>query len=79
MTAPADPTQIRLRSQRPNGRVLVATVALIVGLALYAAAVVTLADVLPDHKAVEGVYIAVAGLVWVWPAIWLIRWAARRS
>ena len=78
MSDPAGGPPVRLKSQRPNGRVLVATVALIVGIALYAAAAVTLADALPDHKAVEGVYIAVAGLVWVWPAVWLIRWAARR-
>ena len=69
----------RRRSARPNGRVLVASVVLILGLAIYAAAAVTLGEALPDHKAVEGLYIAVAGLIWVWPAVRLIRWASRRG
>jgi hypothetical protein len=68
----------RRRSVKPNGRALVATVILIVALALYAAAVVTLAESLPAHQLVQGIYIGAAGLLWVWPAIRLIRWASRR-
>lgn len=68
----------RRRSAKPNGRVLAASVALILGLALYAALAVTVADWLPAHQAVQGVFIAIAGLVWVWPAALLIRWASRR-
>ena len=67
-----------LRAPKPNGRVLVATVVLLLGLLFYAGLAVRIADLLPDHQAIQGVYIAVAGLIWVWPAIWLVRWAARR-
>ena len=67
-----------LRSQKPNGRVLVATFVLLVALALYAGIAVTVADMLPDHDLIQGLYIAAAGLIWVWPATKLIRWAARR-
>ncbi|MGZ0186650.1 MAG: DUF2842 domain-containing protein [Alphaproteobacteria bacterium] len=68
----------RRRSAKPNGRALVATAFLIIALALYAAAAVTLAESLPSHQLVQGIYIAAAGLLWVWPAIRLIRWASRR-
>ena len=68
-----------LRSQKPNGRVLIATIVLLIALALYAGVAVTVADALPDHDLVQGVYIATAGLIWVWPATRLIRWAARRK
>ena len=60
---------------QPNGRALVAVAVLLAALALYAAAVVTLADYLPDHWAVKGVYALITGLVWVWPAIALFKWA----
>jgi len=70
---------VRRRALKPNIRVLAASVALIVGLALYAAAAATLADALPENKWIEGFYLAAAGLVWVWPAVQLIRWASRRS
>lgn len=67
------------QTTKPNGRVLLASIVLIGGLALYAAAAVTLADHLPEHGLLQGAYIAAAGLVWVWPAIGLIRWASRRA
>lgn len=68
-----------MRSVKPNSRVLWATVILLSCLTLYAAAAVTLADYLPAHGLVQGVYIAAAGLVWVWPAVSLTRWASRRA
>lgn len=71
-------TDVRPRAAKPNGRVLVATLALIVALFVYAGAAVTLAEALPEHRLVQGVYIAFAGLIWIWPAIRLIRWASRR-
>ena len=70
---------VRLKSAKPNGRVLIASVLLILALALYAAAAVTLAEALPDHGLVQGLYIAAAGLIWVWPAVRLIRWASVRG
>jgi len=68
-----------LRSAKPNGRVLIAALGLIAGLALYAMGAATVADLLPDHDLVQGLFIAAAGLVWVWPAMRFIRWAARRG
>ncbi len=66
---------------QPNPRALIAVALLLVGLAVYAAAIVTLGDYLPGHWAVEGIYALIMGLIWVWPAIALFRWAAnwRRS
>ncbi len=69
----------RRRAAKPNGRVLTASLVLLLGLALYAAAAVQIAELLPDHQLAQGSFIAVAGLVWVWPAVRLIRWAARRQ
>ena len=61
---------------RPNPRALIAVAVLLVGLAVYTAVVVTLADYLPEHWAVEAIYPLIMGLLWVWPAIALFRWAA---
>ncbi len=60
-------------------RVLVATVAGLVGLLLYVAAVLALADAAgPMQWAVQFLYFVVAGVLWVIPARWLMLWAARR-
>lgn len=67
------------RSLKPNGRILIASAVLILGLVLYAGLAVTVADWLPPHQAVQGLFIAAAGLIWVWPAVRLIRWASRRT
>ena len=61
---------------QPNPRALIAVAVLLVGLAVYTAVVVTLADYLPGHWAVEAIYALIMGLIWVWPAIVLFRWAA---
>lgn len=61
---------------QPNPRALIAVAVLLAGLAAYAAIVVTVADYLPGHWAVEAVYALITGLVWAWPAIALFRWAA---
>jgi hypothetical protein len=42
----------------------------------YVAAAVTLVDVLPGHWAFQAVYFLVAGLAWVAPVWWLMRWGA---
>ena len=67
------------RAAKPNGRVLVATAALVFGLVAYAAAAVSLADLLPAQGIWQGLFIVAAGLAWVWPAVRLIRWASKRS
>lgn len=67
------------RPVKPNGRVLVATLALLLGLAVYAALAVNLAEFLPDQGFWQGLFIAVAGVAWVWPAVRLTRWASQRK
>jgi hypothetical protein len=47
------------------------------GLALYAVVVVSIAQVLPDHWAVDLAFYAVAGIAWVLPAARMIAWARR--
>lgn len=52
-----------------------AGLAIIVGLAVYVVAVVTLADFVPNHVLAETVYYLVAGIAWIWPAVSVIGWA----
>lgn len=54
-----------------------AGLAIIAGLVLYIAAVVSLADFVPDHIAVESLYYLAAGVLWIWPAVSVIGWARR--
>jgi hypothetical protein len=50
----------------------------LLGFVLYVMVVVALADhVLQMHWAVQGLYFAVAGIAWTWPARALMIWAAR--
>jgi hypothetical protein len=60
-------------------RKLVGAVALIVFLAIYALAAMMAAIVLQVNasKVVELIYYPVAGLLWVLPAMWLIKWMQR--
>lgn len=56
-------------------RVLAGTLILLLGLAAYALAVMSLAvRVLPDNLVVETLFYAVAGIAWVLPAAKLTRW-----
>ncbi|WP_206935180.1 DUF2842 domain-containing protein [Roseococcus thiosulfatophilus] len=49
----------------------------IVGFVLYILAVVALGDyVVLAHWAVQTVYYVVVGIIWVWPAKWLMIWGA---
>lgn len=48
------------------------------GFVAYLALVVRLGDhVARWHWAPQSLFYAVAGVAWVWPATWLVRWAAR--
>jgi hypothetical protein len=49
------------------------------GLALYAALASKLADHLPDWGVLQFGYYVVAGVVWIWPALLLIRWMQARD
>jgi hypothetical protein len=43
-------------------------------LVLYAVAAVTLAGHLPDNRAIQMIYFAVAGIAWGLPLVPLIKW-----
>jgi hypothetical protein len=60
-----------------SARVPIASVAGIVFLGLWIALAMVLADhVYAMNFAVQFIYFAVAGLVWVFPIRWLMLWAA---
>jgi len=59
-------------------RILFGTLVLIAGLAAYGLAVAGLAaHVLPSGPVAALLFYAVAGLAWIWPAAWLVRWMQR--
>jgi len=57
-------------------RTLIATVAGLLGFALYVMAAVALADRVPAYWPVQALYFVAAGTLWVIPARWLMLWAA---
>lgn len=60
-------------------RKLVGAIALLVYLALYALAAMMVAIALQVNgsKLAEIIYYPVAGLLWVLPAMWLVKWMQR--
>jgi hypothetical protein len=61
-------------------RILAGTVILILGLALYAAAVIVIAArFLPEQILIDMVFYAAAGIAWIWPAALLTRWMSRAA
>lgn len=59
-------------------RVLIATIVGSSGFLAYVAAAATLAEpVVRLHWLVQALYFLAAGVVWAWPAKWLMYWAAR--
>lgn len=58
-------------------RGVVSGLLLFAGLAAYAVLVTTVSLWVPDHWAAELAYFLAAGLLWIWPAGRLVRWAAR--
>jgi hypothetical protein len=60
-------------------RKLVGAIALLLFLAFYALAAMMVAIVLQVNasKLVELIYYPVAGLLWVLPAMWLVKWMQR--
>jgi uncharacterized protein DUF2842 len=56
-------------------RILIGSLVLILGLGLYALAVMAVAvRLLPDQWAVEASFYALAGVAWIFPAARLTRW-----
>ena len=58
----------------PRLRKLIGSIAVVIFLAAYIAAAVTLADRLPDNRAVELAYFLVAGMAWGLPLLPLFTW-----
>lgn len=51
---------------------------MISGLLAYIAAAVTIANsLLPEHWLAELLFYPAAGILWIFPAIWLIGWTKR--
>jgi hypothetical protein len=66
---------------RPHGRSLIAALAVVVGLTVYALLAMRLSAALPGDGPLgfllQLLYYVAAGLVWVVPAARVIRWAVR--
>lgn len=61
-------------------RILVGTILLIAGLAVYAALVVIVGTrVLSDRTLLVLAFYAVAGIAWIWPAALLTNWMNRAA
>ena len=59
-------------------RILFGTLVLIVGLAAYGLAVAGVAaHLLPPSPLAGLLFYAVAGMIWIVPAAWLVRWMQR--
>jgi Protein of unknown function (DUF2842) len=59
-------------------RLAIGTIALLLGLALYALLAMRLAvAVLPEGVLVQTLFYLAAGLAWVWPAALVVRWIQR--
>ncbi len=47
----------------------------LIGLMVYIMLVLRLSDaIFPIHAALEMIYYAVTGIIWIFPAMWFIRW-----
>ena len=62
-----------------SARGLIAIVTLVLGLALYALIMARLAGLVlpPDQWLAHLAYYGVFGVLWVWPAVRVVRWSAR--
>jgi hypothetical protein len=61
-------------------RILLGTLLLVLGLAAYALAVIAAAvRLLPQQWAIEAVFYALAGTIWILPAARLVRWMQRAA
>ena len=60
-------------------RKAIGLLALLLGLAVYAAFASKLSDLLPASEFARVPYYLAAGLLWIWPALRLIRWMQARD
>jgi len=61
----------------PRLKKIVGTIAILVFLVVYAALAIIVADLIPDHPAIDLVYFVVAGIGWILPLIPLMTWMNR--
>jgi len=61
----------------PRIKKIVGSIAMLAFLAVYAFAAILIADLIPDHPALDLIYFVVAGLAWVLPIIPLMAWMDR--
>lgn len=50
---------------------------MVVGLVVYAVIATTIGSSLPSNVLLQTIYYVVAGLIWIWPALWIMAWARR--
>lgn len=74
-----DPKDLPPR-ERASVRGLIGIIILIVALIIYAILAVELAlIILPDNLFIELIYYVVTGIIWIFPAMALLRWSAKRD
>lgn len=61
----------------PRLKKLLGSIAILVFLIVYAALAIIVADLIPDHPAIDLVYFVVAGIGWILPIIPLLTWMNR--
>lgn len=61
----------------PRLKKFVGSIAILVFLVVYAALAIIVADLIPDHPAIDLVYFVVAGVSWILPIIPLMTWMNR--
>jgi len=66
-----------MEPSRPNGRNVIGMIVLIIGLMLYAFGAAALGEVIGDWPlAIQFIYYAIAGVVWIFPVRALFLWMA---
>lgn len=61
----------------PRLKKLLGSIAILVFLIVYAALAIIVADLIPDHPAIDLLYFVVAGIGWILPIIPLMAWMNR--
>jgi len=58
-------------------RVLITGIFMVFWLIFYSVLAVTLVGFIDAHPVVNGILYAVLGLAWIFPLMWLFKWAAK--
>lgn len=63
--------------QRPSPRSIIGMLGMIFGLGAYAFGAAAIGDMISHwHLAIISIYYLIAGVVWIYPAIKILRWMA---